>query len=77
MIELFESISTKSREQAKFIFDRALEQQTIMAALKVLNDYLDACEGEERDFANFYFNLRFMELNNYENDSNQRQEPER
>lgn len=65
MIELFENISEKSRKQAEFIFDMAMLQPNISSTLKVLNDYTDACfNEEEKQFVEFYFNLRMENLLN-------------
>ena len=65
MIELFEDISEKSRIQAEFIFDMAMRQPNVTSALKVLNDYTDTCFDErEKQFVEFYFNLRMENLLN-------------
>lgn len=72
MIELFENISEKSRKQAEFMFDMAMRQPNITSALKVLNDYTNACFDEkEKQFVEFYFNFRMESLLN-ENFNDQR-----
>lgn len=47
------------------MFDMAMRQPNVTSALKILNDYTDTCFDErEKQFVEFYFNLRMENLLN-------------
>ena len=68
MEELLPQISESIRERTKFVFDMALLQRTPWEMIKVLNEYTQTCiDPEEKEFTQFYFNMRMEQL---KNDSN-------
>ena len=72
MVEIFEDIPQKVRDQAEFIFELALLQPDFISAIKTLNDYTNICSDDrEREFVEFYFNMRMESLLN-ENFNDQR-----
>lgn len=73
MIELFANIPEYVKNQTKFWVDLALQQKDLISGAKMVADYAKTCQNEEeRDFVDFYFNLRIQELIN-ENASNIRE----
>lgn len=71
MVEIFANIPERVKEQAKFWMDFSLNYPPL-EALKMLKDYSNSCiDPEEKDFVDFYFNLRWEELKN-ESNSDQR-----
>ena len=68
MEELFAQIPDSIREQVKFVFDMAMLQPTLKDAVHVLNEYTNTCvDAEEKEFTEFYFNLRMEQLKNGNN----------
>ena len=65
MIELFPDIPEQVRKNAEFMFEMALRQKNILSTIKVLNEYTEACSSEEeKEFVEFYFNMRMEQLLN-------------
>ena len=70
MVELFANIPQYVKDQTKFWVDLALHQTDLISGVKMVADYAKTCQNEEeRDFIDFYFNLKMQELIN-ENASN-------
>ena len=71
MIELFTDIPERIKSQAKFWVDQALNEPNILSGLKMINDYRDSClNEEEKNFVDFYFNLRMEQILSNENTNN-------
>lgn len=65
MIEIFDDIPERVREQVRVVFDLAIRQKTLPQIIKVLKEYTDNCINErEQEFADFYFSMRMEELLN-------------
>lgn len=72
MIEIFEDIPQEIKDQASFVFEMALLQPDLLSAVNVLKNYTNACRNErEKEFVEFYFNMRMENLLN-ENINDQR-----
>ena len=70
--EIFVNIPERVKKQAKFVFDMAMRQKNLLFATQMLNDYTNTCfDEEEKDFVNFYFNIRMEQILNG-NNSNKR-----
>ena len=70
MIEIFDDISERAKDWARFTFDMALRQPDLPSAIKVLNDYTNACLDErEQEFVEFYFKLKLENLLNGNNNN--------
>ena len=70
--EIFQDISKELKACAEFIFNMATRQINPQSALKILNNFTNSCVNEEeKQFVEFYFNLRMEQLLNG-NDNNQR-----
>lgn len=68
MIEIFEDISEQARQRAKFMFEMALRQPTLLETVKVLENYTRNCPTErEQEFVEFYFNMKLEQLKNGNN----------
>ena len=61
MIEIFSDVPEQTRILAKFWVDLALQQSNPMAAAKIVSSYADSCGPRDREYLNFYFNMRLME----------------
>jgi hypothetical protein len=47
------------------MFEMALRQKNILSTIKVLNEYTETCSSEEeKEFVEFYFNMRMEQLLN-------------
>ena len=65
MIEIFDNIPTKVKENAEMVFDLALHFHSPTAIAKFLDEYANSCQNEEEhEFVNFYFNMRMAQLLN-------------
>ena len=65
MIELFANISDQKREQTRLLFNLAIQQGDIAKISEKLHEFTQtAPTEEERDFLNFYFNMRMEQLKN-------------
>lgn len=72
MVEIFEDIPQRVKDQAELIFELALLQPNFISAVKILNDYTNICvDDREREFVEFYFNMKMESLLN-ENFNDQR-----
>lgn len=72
MVEIFEDIPQRVKDQAELIFELALLQPNFISAVKTLNDYTNICvDDREREFVEFYFNMKMESLLN-ENSNDQR-----
>ena len=67
MEEIFADISEQSKISAELIFNNAIKNNPATAA-KILDNYVNCCPNErEREFANFYFNIRMRQILNESN----------
>lgn len=65
MIELFTNISEQKRKQAELLFNLAIQQKNIIKISELLHEFTqNILDDEERDFFNFYFNMRMEQLKN-------------
>ena len=63
MIEIFDDIPPRVKENAAFMFEIASSQKTPIQMVKILNEYLKLCVDErEHEFVDFYFKMRMEEL---------------
>jgi hypothetical protein len=62
VIELFPDVSQEIRDLAELYFDTAMKMEDEIAATNLLKEFRDLCGNKE--FADFYFNLRFEILRN-------------
>ena len=70
--EIFTNISDTLKQRAEFIFNMALRQHSPQSMVKTLNNFTNSCiNEEEKQFVEFYFNLRMEQLLNG-NNNNQR-----
>ena len=68
MIELFSDISPRLKENAEFIFDMALRQKNLYETAKILQNFTQLIEDDnEREFVEFYFNMRMEQIKNDNN----------
>ena len=68
MIELFPNVPGYVREQAKFWVDFALKQKNPFEGAKMVSNFANSCQTEEdKEFVNFYFNLRLEQIRNESN----------
>ena len=68
MIELFSNIPQRIREQSEFWVNLALKQSNLADGIKMIYDYTNSClNEEEKDFIDFYFNLKMEQLKNESN----------
>lgn len=51
MTEIFSQVGEEFRERVKFIFQMALKQKSLPDGIKVLANFINACDGEEKEFA--------------------------
>ena len=73
MTELFSNISDVSKQNAEFMFNMAIKQPTIAAAAQMLHEYTETCyDEEEKQFVEFYFNMRLEQLANETSSSDKR-----
>jgi hypothetical protein len=71
MIELFPGVSEEVKKLISYCIDLAFLQPTPLECAKVVNNFRKSCRTEEeKDFLDFYFNLR-LELLNNEGDNNE------
>lgn len=65
MTEIFDNIPMSVKMDTELAFRTAIMQHNINTAAKMLNVYVDSCQNEEeKEFANFYFQMKFEELLN-------------
>ena len=63
MIELFSNVSNAVKENAEFIFEMAMRQKNLYESAKILQNFVSLIEDEEeREFVDFYFNMRMEKL---------------
>ena len=69
MEEIFADISEQSKISAELIFNNAIKNYPDPATtVKILDSYVNCCSNErEREFANFYFNMRMRQILNESN----------
>ena len=73
MIELFPDVSTTFKKQVAFIVERASYEKDILKSIKMIKDFSDTCINEsEKDFIDFYLQLKALELEKDESDTDQR-----
>ena len=73
MIELFNNISDSVKQNAEFMFNMAIKQSSVIDAARMLHEYTETCtDEEEKEFVQFYFNLRLEQMRNETSSSNQR-----
>lgn len=65
MTELFPNISDNLRKCAEIVADLAFRQDSPAKAVKLMNQFTNACfSEEERNFCEFYFNMRMEQMLN-------------
>ena len=65
MKEIFEDIPQYVRDRAKFWVDLALTKNNPLEGIQMVAEYANSCEDEdEKDYVDFYFNMRLEELIN-------------
>lgn len=68
MIELFSEIPQQIKDAAKFWVDMALQQKNPIDGVKMISEFIKTCSNEEeREFIDFYFNMRMEQLRNESN----------
>lgn len=68
MTEIYPNITEETRRLTAAAFDLALAQKNPVRGTKVLENYLQTLKSdEEKEFANFYFNLKMEQLVNESN----------
>ena len=73
MVELFPDVSTTFKKQVEFIVRQASLQDDILKSIKMIKDFSDTCINEsEKDFIDFYLQLKSLELEEDENNTDQR-----
>ena len=72
MIELFKNVSDKVKNETKFWFEICLLKNDPREAAKILLDFQKTLQTEEeKDYVDFYFNMRMLQLREEElNESN-------
>lgn len=69
MTELYADIPDEVREGTEFIVNLALMQKNPLSAVRMVKEYADSCFNEyEKDFVDFYFNMRLEQLRNENSD---------
>lgn len=70
MTELFADIPDEVREGTEFMVNLALMQKNPLSAVRMVKEYADSCLNDyEREFVDFYFNLRLEQLKNEDTDA--------
>lgn len=65
MVELFADIPEYVKVQSKFWVDLALSQNDPLTAIQMIESYRSSCLNEkEKEFVDFYFNMRVENLTN-------------
>ena len=68
MNEIFTEIPAFVKKQAKMVFDLAMLQPSFIDAVHMLDNYTNSCVNpEEKEFCDFYFNMRMEQLKNESN----------
>ncbi len=64
MTELFPDVSVRFKKQANFLIDRALQQDNLYEAIKMIKEFSDTCVNEsEKDFIDFCLKLKVLQQN--------------
>lgn len=64
MTELFANVSERFKKQANFLIDRALQQDNLYEAVKMIKEFSDTCVNEsEKDFIDFCLKLKVLQQN--------------
>lgn len=64
MTELFADVSERFKKQANFLIDRALQQDNLYEAVKMIKEFSDTCVNEsEKDFIDFCLKLKVLQQN--------------
>lgn len=72
MKEIFNEISQKVKEQTRFWVNVALTKENPIEAAKVISNFSKTLKSEEeRDFLDFYFNMRLLQLKKDEEELNE------
>ena len=72
MIEIFNNISQKTKEQVRFWVNVALTKENPMDAAKVISNFSKTLKTEEeQNFLDFYFNMRLLQLKEDEEQLNE------
>lgn len=67
MIEIFENIPQRVKDNAEFIFNVAMAQKDLVHAVDTLKEYWDTCYNEdEKEFVKFYFQMRLEQMLKHE-----------
>lgn len=65
MTELFPNLPISFKRNASFLIDMALLRPTLIEGFKIIQNFSNECSSEEeRDFINFYLNLKMETIKN-------------
>lgn len=65
MVEIFSNIPQYVKDGAKVTFDVAMRQPNMYYSILALKEYVESCNSdEEKEFIDFYFNMRMEQLKN-------------
>ncbi len=71
MTEIYSDIPDEVRESAEFIVNLALLKKNPLSAVKMVREYANTCLNDyEREYVDFYFNLRLEQLRNESDNDN-------
>lgn len=65
MTELFTELPDNVKRQAEKFVDMTLQNDDPFDIVNILNEYTESCQSEEeREFVQFYINMRLEEMKN-------------
>ena len=64
MVELFADVPAHIKEQAELWVNLALRQNNPVKAMKIMEEFRPMLNDREKEFVDFYFNLRLEKLKN-------------
>ena len=67
MNELFTNIPDKNKKMIEFMIDNSLDFKNISKNMNDLTDFRNNCSDIEKDFMDFYFNLKLEKMKNENN----------
>ena len=67
MNELFTDIPDKNKKMIEFMVDNSLDLKNISKNMNNLTEFRNNCSDLEKDFMDFYFNLKLEKIKNENN----------
>lgn len=67
MNELFTDIPDKNKKMIEFMVDNSLDLKNISKNMNNLTEFRNNCSDLEKDFMDFYFNLKLEKMKNENN----------